>query len=247
MKRRLVVLTGLALLLVGCGSRSPSGVASAASPDVSSNPGSSSVSSTGITVQATGQVSGTPDLLTVALGVATHADKASDALNDNNMRATSLIGLLKQRGVADRDIQTSQLSISPVYDKTVITGYNVTNMVTAKLRDLRGAGALIDAAAQAAGDAIRVQGLTFSIEDTSQLVADARKQAVTKAHDQADQLATVAGRKLGAVRSIVESSGQIYPRSVGASDYQYSVASTPIEPGSQQLNVNVTIVYELAG
>src|SRR2546429_9153820 len=87
-----------------------------------------------ITVHGVGRVSGTPDLLTVVLGVETRAPKATDALPDNSRRANALVDLLKQRGVDKRDLQTSQLSINPQYDEKgrVITGYDVSNLVTAK-------------------------------------------------------------------------------------------------------------------
>ncbi len=200
-----------------------------------------------ITAQATGTVTGTPDVVKISLGVETRSPSAQTALDDNNRLATDVINVVKEKGVAPEDLQTSQLSIYPSYDdKGAITGYQVTNMVTAKLRDIAGAGALIDAAGQAAGDAVRVQQLTFAIDDDSELRANARADAVHRAQAQAQQLADAAGITLGPIHSITESpttSTMMYPQAAMATDS--AAASVPIEPGSQQLEVSVQVVYEI--
>ena len=150
-----------ALLLAGCASGSTPELGRPAPPS--------------ITTRGVGTVAGTPDTLTVVLGVQTRAPSAADALADNNTRATGLLDVLRGRGVADRDLRTSGLSISPTFDTDGrITGYEVTNQVTATLRDVAGAGALIDAAAQAAGDAVRVQQISFGIDDDARPRAEAR-------------------------------------------------------------------------
>jgi len=203
-----------------------------------------------ITAQGTGTVTGTPDVVTIAIGVQTQSASAKTALEDNNKRATDVIGVLKDSGVAPADLQTSQLSIYPTYDDKgqQITGYQVTNMVTVKLRDISRAGAVIDAAGKAAGDAVRVQQLTFSIDDDSALRAQARTDAVKRAQAQAKQMADAAGVQLGAVRSIIEtpSATPYYPPMAAASSDGAS-ASMPVQPGSQELSVVIQVVYEIAG
>ncbi len=200
-----------------------------------------------ITAQATGTVTGTPDVVTISLGVETRSPSAQTALDDNNRLATDVINVVKEKGVAPEDLQTSQLSIYPSYDdKGTVTGYQVTNMVTAKLHDIAGAGALIDAAGQAAGDAVRVQQLSFSIDDDSDLRANARADAVRLAQAQAKQLADAAGIALGPIHSITESpiaGAMVYPQAAMATDS--AAGSVPIEPGSQQLQVTVQVVYEI--
>jgi uncharacterized protein YggE len=201
-----------------------------------------------VTAQGIGKVSGTPDVVTIGLGVETRATSAKSALNDNSKRAAAVIDVLKKSGVAPADLQTSQLSIQPSYDKDsqVITGYQVTNMVTAKLHDIAGAGAVIDAVSAAAGDAVRVQQLTFSIDDDSALRAKARAAAVTQAQAQAKQMADAAGIRLGAVHSIVESPSST-PVVYQATDRASTAgAPAPIEPGSQELSVVVQVIYEIA-
>ena len=201
-----------------------------------------------ITAQATGTVTGTPDVVTISLGVETRSPSAQTALDENNRLATDVINVVKEKGVAPEDLQTSQLSIYPSYDdKGAVTGYLVTNIVTAKLRDIGGAGALIDAAGQAAGDAVRVQQLSFSIDDDSELRANARADAVRRAQAQAKQLADAAGIALGPIHSITESpiaGTVVYPQAAMAADS--AAGSVPIEPGSQQLQVSVQVVYEIA-
>lgn len=198
-----------------------------------------------ITAQGTGTVTGTPDVLTITIGVQTTSASAQTAIADNNQRATDTIALIKAAGVADADLQTSQLSISPNYnDQNTITGYQVSNMLTATLRDIGGAGGLIDAVAKAAGDAVRVQQLDFSIDNDSDLRAGARADAVRQAQAQAKQLADAAGVTLGPIDSITESAGSS-PVRYSAAAATDAAAAMPIEPGSQELAVTVQVVYQI--
>ncbi len=201
-----------------------------------------------ITAQGVGKVTGTPDVMTISLGVETRASSAKDALEQNNAIAADVIGVLKNSGVDPADLQTSRLSVNPSYgDNNTITGYQVTNSVTAVLRDIAGAGAVIDAVGQKAGNAARVQQLSFSIDDDSALLAAARADAVKQAQKQAKQLADAAGVTLGAVHSIVESSGSVpMPIYATADSAGAAAASVPVEPGSQELSVVVQVVYDIA-
>lgn len=202
-----------------------------------------------ITAVGTGTASGTPDTVTVQLGVQTRAKTASAALAQNNTAATNLVSKLKAAGVADKDLQTSGLSVYPTYtdNGSQITGYEVSNMVSATLHDVSKAGNLIDTAEKAAGEAIRVDGISFSFADDSALRAKARADAVKKALAQAKELADAAGVSVGQVLSISESSGGDVPMpmfarpSAGAAD----AASTPVLPGSADLTVNVQVVVAI--
>lgn len=248
MMRRLVwilpfiVLAGLVLATrPGQGGLAPASLAAEPLPIASAPPV--------VTAQGTGRVKGQPDLLTMVLGVETRATTSQAALKDNAGRANALINTLKGHGVAAADIATSQLSISPTYtnDGRQITGYQVSNQVTARLHDITAAGAVIDAAAGAAGDAIRVQQILLSIDDDSALLAAARADAVRRAHDQADQMARAAGVRLGPVRSISEvtTAPSPYFPAAGLGAGAAGVPPTPIVPGTQELTVTVTAVYEL--
>lgn len=204
---------------------------------------------TGISSQGTGTITGTPDTLTVVLGVQTQAAEAQVALQDNSQRAAALIDTLKSKGVAAEDIRTSELSVNPTWAPggTGIDGYQVTNQVTATLHDVSQAGGVIDAAASATGDAVRVQQTSFSISDDSELRAEARSRAVQQAQDQARQMAEAAGVELGKVRSIVE----VPPQTAGSpSPYMRApdmalADAVPIEAGSQELSVNVAVTYDI--
>jgi uncharacterized protein YggE len=229
-----------ALILAGCGTgnRQPAAASSTAVGSTDAHT---------ITTRGIGKVTGVPDTLTVILGVQTQDPSAKAALDANNQKANALIGTLKGKGVSAKDLQTSGLSIEPTYNEksTKITGYQVTNTLKATLHNLTGAGVLIDAAANAAGDSIRLQQISFSIGDDTALLAQARSQAVIQAKAQAGQIAKAAGTKLARIRSISDlpTSGQarVYTDLAMAS----AARSTPIEVGSQELSVTVDITYDI--
>jgi len=144
-----------------------------------------------INVVGTGVVRGTPDVLELSIGVSTRAKSAGEALSRNNELSNKLNGVLKDAGVDEKDIQTSNLSIAPIYDDNGenVIAYGVDNTVTVKIRDLEKAGKIVDSAAAVAGDEIVVNSLAFSFDDNSELVAQARTEAVKRGKAQAEQLA----------------------------------------------------------
>ncbi|MGI5130149.1 SIMPL domain-containing protein [Pseudonocardia sp. CA-107938] len=202
----------------------------------------------GISARGVGEVTGTPDKVSIDLAVATRSANAQTALNDNAAKSAALRDQLKAKGVADADVQTSRFGIDPTFDTNGrIAGYEVTNQLTVTIRDVATAGGIIDAAAQAAGDAVRVQSLGFSIDDDSKLLAQARAAAVKKAQEQAKQLADAAGVSLGSIRTITETSAGNRPPPV---PYAAGVAdgaeqASKVSPGTQQLSVTVEIVYNI--
>jgi uncharacterized protein YggE len=201
-----------------------------------------------ISVSGHGTVQGTPDTATVTIGVETHDVSAQAAMQKNNDEAQALIDELKAKGVAAKDIQTSDLSVNPDYDNHGhITGYGVSNTVTAKFHDIANAGKIIDAAAAKVGNDIRLQGVSFSIEDPSKQLADARANAVKDALAQGKQLADAAGVGLGSIKTISTVNSDVpepvtYNTTFAASS---ALHSTPIEQGQQQLSVDVSVVFNL--
>jgi uncharacterized protein YggE len=172
------------------------------------------------------------------------AAPAADVLGTIADRAQKVIDVLHDAGVADDDIQTSDLSVQPVFDDdNHVTGYEATNTVTARIRDLGKAGSIIDAAAAKAGDTIRVQGITFSIDDDSKLLAPARTKATMRAPAQAEQLAGSAGVEVGDVQSIRESTGSVPVAYSG--DAAARASETPVQPGSETLSVSATVVFTI--
>jgi uncharacterized protein YggE len=245
MRKTPAIVAGTISLLLALAACGPSGATAAAATP---GPVTDASSPVGITSRGTGHVAGAPDVMTITIGVQTSGVHASDALAANATRANSVIATLKSHGVADADLQTSQLSLYPQFDNSgaVIRGYQVTDTVTAKLHDLARAGGAIDAAVAAAGDAGRLQGVSFSFNDDSHLLAQARAAAVAAARTQAQQLADGAGVKLGSLRSLSEDTTPAgpypYPSNAAAAA---GGSGTPVQAGTAELTVQVTALWNL--
>jgi uncharacterized protein YggE len=198
-----------------------------------------------ITVVGVGEVKGRPDVADLTIGVTARSGSAVDALTTMGNRSEKVLGVLHDAGVDDADIQTVGLSVNPTYDdQGGIDGYEATDTVVARIRDLAKAGPVIDAAAAAAGDNVRVQGITFSIDDDSKLLASARSKAVKRARTQAEQLAEAAGVSVGDVLKIDEQTTPV-PIDLRASG-PAAAQATPVSPGTQTLTVSATVVYAIA-
>jgi uncharacterized protein YggE len=208
---------------------------------------SSTASGATITVTGTGTVNGTPDTLNLSIGVSATSHSASVALSRDNAEMARLDAVLIAHGVAAKDIQTSNLSLSPNYDSsgTAIVSYTASNDLSVTLRHLGTAGTIIDAAAAAGGNDIRIDGISFSISNESALLAQARALAMQDAKTEASQLATAGGTTLGSIKSIVDEEGQQvqpYPMYDAAGA---AAKSVPLSPGTQQIQVQVRVVYAL--
>jgi hypothetical protein len=163
---------------------------------------------------------------------------------------TRVIDALKKLGIADADIQTNGLSLQPVYDYSTntnpprLTGYMLSNGVAVTVRDLDKLGDAIDDGL--AAGATTLDGVTFRVDDPAKAQEDARKQAMAEAKAIADTLATSAGVSIVGVASISETSGPTpYPVYWGAERAAAVAAdtSTPIEVGTNELTVTVSVVY----
>jgi uncharacterized protein len=206
----------------------------------------------GITVSGEGSAFGTPDVAVATLGVQSSASTVADARTRATDSMDAMLKALKDGGVADKDIQTTQFSVDPQYDysnnKQTITGFMVNNMVTAKIHNIDKTGELIDAAVRAGGDQARVQSLQFTMDDPASLQGEARKKAMTDAHNRAQTLADAAGASVGAPRSITEGGGAM-PITLSAADLSQRSAAgapaVPIQTGQLEVKINVSVVYEL--
>ncbi len=197
-----------------------------------------------VTVTATGEARGTPDVADLVLGVSGRAGSAAEVMSRIADRAQKVIDSLRDGGVSDDDIQTADLSVQPVYDDHgTVTGYEASNTVSVRIHDLTKAGAIVDDAAAQAGDDIRVEGITFSIDDDSALLAAARTKATKRARAHAEQLASGADVEVGEVRSIREATSNM-PLAYAA-DAAAKAASTPVVPGSQTISVRATVVFAI--
>jgi hypothetical protein len=246
---RLVFAAALATVLVAVGAL-PAGARPARPDRVATGldqPTDTSASDRTLVATGTARVRGVPDVLTMTLGVTTRGDSVGDALGRNNATVAKVMDVLTDGGVDKKDVQTSNFSISPVYDDdgTDIDGYQASNLVTVQLRDLAEAGGLIDEAAGAGGDDVVMRGVSFGFDDTSALVAQARAEAVKRARTQAEQLSEAAGVALVEVRTISESSVDAGPVLAAPETSARAADSVPISPGTEELTVHVTVVYTI--
>ena len=204
-----------------------------------------------VTVSGHGKVTVKPDTASLSLGVSVTASKANDALRQAANKADTLIKVLTSAGVSKDDIATSGVSLYPQYDNTgrTISGYNASNSMTVTIRKLGDAGTIIDAAAALVGNEINIGGISFYVNDTEAVLGAARAAAITNAKARADQYAGAANATVGAVMTISEVSspviGPIYYRYASADLAGAPAASTPVSPGTQDLTIDVTVVYEL--
>jgi uncharacterized protein len=258
----LVILSAIALIVVYLIGATRSGGAPAAASTLAKTANSSSsqpltipvVGGPNITVGGTAKVSGTSDTLLLDLSVVATASSVSEALASANLSADAVQTSLLGDGVAKKDLQTSGLNIQPNYDYSTsgtprLTGYQVSESVSAKLRDLGRAGDAIGKAVSAGGNAVRVNGISLDLQDSGALVSSARDKAFADAKAKAEQYAKDAGRTVGDVVSITEdvaaSSPIPMPYAAGLSA-STDKASVPIQPGSQDVSVSVTVVFAMS-
>ena len=245
MNRSTLIACGLvlgAVVFTGCASHQN---AQSAGAVPTSNTGSQAYT---ITTQATGSATATPDTLDVTMGVDTRAATAQAALSANNTKTTALEKKFISGGVALKDLQTAGLSIQPTYarDGTTITGYDVTNTVQATLHNLKVAGGLIDAAAASVGNAVRIDQMSFSVSEDSTVNAQARTDAVTKAQQQAQQIAKASGAKLDRIRAITEQPAQLNQPNYDAASALPATQSVPILAGQHTVSVSIQIAYDIS-
>jgi uncharacterized protein len=198
-----------------------------------------------VTVTGQGDVAGRPDVLDVNLAVEATSPTVAEALKRANTAAARIRDTFVHGGVAKDDLQSSGVTINAMRkDDGTVTGYTVNQGLTAKVRNLPRAGALLSAAIASGGDATRLNGASFSIDDDTALLAEARKLAFADARKRADLYAREAGRSLGRVVKVTESTPAYWPV---AGQQKYAAAdAVPLEPGRQQLTASVTVEWLLA-
>lgn len=210
---------------------------------------------TGIWVNGTGEVTVVPDIVTVSLGVQARAATVTEAQSQASAAMNKVMDALTSNSVDKKDIQTQHFSIQPVYkfDNTkqeqILTGYEVTNTVTAKIRNIDKAGTIIDAVSVAGGDATRVNSVNLSVDKPSDSYGAARQAAMDDAEAKAKQLANLAGVTLGKPTFIQENTQsppiifQTFERVAGIP--APAIAPTPISPGEQKITITVQVVYAI--
>lgn len=205
---------------------------------------------TTLTLSATGQVQRTPDFATVSAGVVTQATAADAAMRENATRMTAVLAALKAAGIAERDIQTSRVTLEPQYryeqnQAPAIIGYQANNSVTVKLRDLAKLGRVLDALIGQGAN--QINGPSFGIEHPESAYAQARQNAVHAAMEQANTYATALGVKVRRIVSISEGGSRenlpIPMARLAAAPM--AADATPIASGETALSVRIDVVFEL--
>lgn len=203
-----------------------------------------------MTVTGTGEIAAAPDIATVTLGAVAEAKTAQEAMDEVSAQVSAILATLQAAGVAPRDLQTSALSLSPLwsnrYDSTApprITGFRAENMLTVRLRDLDGLGGVLDAVLGEGANSFR--SLAFGLSDPQPVQDAARSAAVADARRKARLYAEAAGLTLGPVLSFTESGGAS-PRPAMMEAARAS-ADMPIAEGELTIRASVTMVFAIGG
>lgn len=209
----------------------------------------------GIWVNGRGEVTAVPDVAVVNLGVQAQADTVAAAQEQASSAMDSVMAALKNHGIAEKDIQTTGFNIwqrtrwDSNRQEEHVTGYQVSNNIQVKIRQIDDTGVVLDDIVAAGGDNIRVHGIYFEVDDPSVYLDEAREKAVADAKARAEQLAEFAGVNLGRATYISESMST--PVIYRGMDMVWEEAgmpapTTPIEPGETTITVTVQIIYEIA-
>lgn len=202
-----------------------------------------------LTVTGQGHVESVPDMATVRLGVTGQAKTAADALRENSAATRDVLDRVMAAGVEARDVQTSGLNLSPIWnnrqssngEQPDIVGYMVTNQVTVRVRDISLVGQVLDDVVQ--NGANTFNGLEFGLQDPGPATDEARKRAVAEALRKARIYADAAGVTLGAITEINEA-GDYAPQPMLRREMAMSDA-VPIAEGEVSVGSTVTVIFEI--
>lgn len=197
-----------------------------------------------ITVTGTGIVTSVPNRADFSFGVSTTAATATAALATDSSQMRRVIDALKSRGIASRDIQTAEVSLSPNTNAngSRVIGYTASNSVSTTIRKLSDAGPVIDAAVKAGAN--QVDGPNLTSADANQLYRSALTAAIANARGKAATIASAAHLKLGTIRTVDESSSTVTPFAKPLSSAASSSA-TPVQPGTIQTEADVTVTFNV--
>ena len=209
-----------------------------------------------LTLTAEGKTARTPDLAVFNAGVTSQGRTAGEALSANSAAMNRVVTTLKQTGIADKDIQTSQISLNPIYGQPVtqpngmviqeprIVGYQATNTVSIRSRDIKNFGKVLDALV--ASGANQISGPSFQLADPSSANDEARVSAIKTARARAELYARASGLRVVRIVSISESGGYAPPQPMYSRAMKAESDSTPISAGEVEAAVSVVVQFELA-
>jgi uncharacterized protein YggE len=201
-----------------------------------------------ITINGKGSVKAAPDKVSVSAGVESQAPTAKDALAKNTAAMTKVVETLKAAGIDPKDIQTTTFNVGPRYEDREdgkparIVGYTVTNSVFVTTHDLDKLGTILDQLVSAGANSIG--GIAFDIDKPEEKQNEARKAAMEDAIAKAKLYVEAAGAELGPVMTITEQGGFI-PRSMAAAPMETAAKPVPIEPGTESVDIEVQVTWEL--
>jgi uncharacterized protein YggE len=209
------------------------------------------IAGTRLDVSATGEVTRVPDLAVINAGVVTRAATAGGAIQQAATRMARVREALRQAGIADRDIQTSNISLEPQYtyannQPPKLNGYAATNQLSIRFRDIENTGKILDALVKEGAN--QISGPNLTIDKPEAALDEARAKAVAAARARADLYARSLGMRVVRVVSVSESGGSypvpppmpMYARAEAA-----QAADSKIEAGEQKLQVNLAVTFEL--
>lgn len=204
-----------------------------------------------LTVVSEGRTKIAPDIATINVGVVTQAPTAEAAVSQNTTKMNGVMAALKRVGIADRDIQTANLSVNPQYQygenrPPKLTGYQANNSVRVKVRDLKNVGKAVDAVV--ADGSNEVSGISFGLDDDTKAMDVARTDAVKKARARAEIYASAAGLKVDRIIAISEAGAAPpipYPMPVAMARMEAANAPPPVAPGELDLSISVTVTFAL--
>lgn len=205
---------------------------------------------TTITLNGRGSVDHAPDIAMISVGVQVEAETASLAMSQQTTKMNGVFAAVKAAGIADRDMQTSTLSLNPVYDypanqRPRLTGYNASNQIAIKVRDLKNLGRTLDAVVKGGGNTIN--GVSFSIDKPESFQNEARVAAIKDAAAKAELYASAVGYKVKRIVTVSEQ--EYYPQPVPMMARmqvnQDAAESTPVAAGEVSLTQNVNVTFEL--
>jgi uncharacterized protein YggE len=205
---------------------------------------------TRLDIVAQGSVKRVPDVAIISAGVITSARDAKAAMAANAAAMARVLTALRSAGVAERDVATAQIGLSPQYryaenQPPVVTGYQANNSVTVRFRDIAKSGAILDALVAAGSN--QISGPTLTIDKPEAAQDEARVDAIKSARARAELYAKAAGLTVKRIVAISETSTVTGPMPMAYARAQMSdgAAKSEIVPGEQEVGVSVNVTFEL--
>ncbi len=213
-----------------------------------------------INVSGEGTVLAKPDIAIIDFSILNEAETADKAMEENSSKTNKVIGFLKNQDIKESDLKTTGVNVSPRYEyrtaikdhpsgERVLVGYQARQSLEVKIKDLKEVGLIIEGAINAGAN--QVSNLIFDIEDRDILESEARKKAIKNAHEKANELANDLGVKLEKIISYNESGRVPYlardfsKTIMESAEMQEKIPEMEVEPGENEIKVNVNIGYEI--